>query len=287
MTSNAIRRPVLRAALHHLALGSPAPQTLAAFYERSMGLILERMDDGWLGRAQDRRLLFQPGTPKSLNFAAFAVADGAELDLLRSRLLAQGDRIEQSPTTLFRDDAICVRDPDGNRFVFGLPVAEEYRAPYQGLSALPARLQHVVLASRQAARLASFFQVSLGFALSDDVVDSAGQTRTSFFRCSDEHHSLAVFQAPEDRLDHHCYESGDWGLIRDWGDHLASQRIPLVWGPGRHGPGNNLFAFHHDADGNWVELSAELERVGPDRSPGVWPHEERTLNLWGQGLLRS
>jgi catechol 2,3-dioxygenase-like lactoylglutathione lyase family enzyme len=273
--------------LHHLALGSQAPERLAAFYAQSMGLVIEKTDDGWLGQALDRRVLFQPGKSKALNFAAFAVADNSELDLLRNRLLAQGEPIEKSPAALFRDDAICVRDPDGNRFVFGLPAIEESGATYKGLSAYPARLQHVVLASRQAARLASFFQTALGFALSDNVVDSTGQVRTSFLRCSDEHHSLAVFQAEENRLDHHCYEAGDWGLIKDWSDHLSEQRIPLVWGPGRHGPGNNLFAFHHDADGNWVELSAELERVGPDRLAGVWPHEERTLNRWGQGLLRS
>jgi len=35
----------------------------------------------------------------------------------------------------------------------------------------------------------------------------------------------------------------------------------VKWGPGRHGPGNNLFVFIHDLDGNWVEVSAELEHV--------------------------
>jgi hypothetical protein len=68
---------------------------------------------------------------------------------------------------------------------------------------------------------------------------------------------------------------------------MAGERIPLKWGPGRHGPGNNLFFFIHDTDGNWVEISAELEVVKPDRAVGAWPHEERTLNRWGIGLLRS
>ncbi|WP_375392801.1 VOC family protein, partial [uncultured Sphingomonas sp.] len=106
-------------------------------------------------------------------------------------------------------------------------------------------------------------------------------------RCSHEHHSLAMFQTAEARLDHHCLEAGDWGLIRDWGDHFAGEHIPLKWGPGRHGPGNNLFMFIHDLDGNWIELSAELEQVAPDRAVGDWLHEERTLNSWGAGLLRS
>jgi catechol 2,3-dioxygenase len=36
-----------------------------------------------------------------------------------------------------------------------------------------------------------------------------------------------------------------------------------------------------------VEISAELERVTPDRPVGAWLHEERTLNSWGRGVLRS
>jgi hypothetical protein len=56
---------------------------------------------------------------------------------------------------------------------------------------------------------------------------------------------------------------------------------------GRHGPGNNLFLFFHDPDDNWIELSAEIEFCAIDRPIGTWPHEERTLNSWGSGLLRS
>jgi catechol 2,3-dioxygenase len=133
----------------------------------------------------------------------------------------------------------------------------------------------------------AFFTETIGFVLSDTVVDAEGGLRTFFVRCSPEHHSLAFFAASENRLDHHCYEAGEWNLIRDWADHFAKLQIKLKWGPGRHGPGDNLFLFIHDVDGNWVEISAELEHVAPDKPAGSWPHEERTLNSWGIGLLRS
>jgi catechol 2,3-dioxygenase len=44
--------------------------------------------------------------------------------------------------------------------------------------------------------------------------------------------------------------------------------------------------FIADADGNWIEVSAELEVIY-DRPTKEWPHEERTLNLWGPAILRS
>ena len=87
-------------------------------------------------------------------------------------------------------------------------------------------------------------------------------------------------------LDHHSYEAGEWDTIRDFADHFAARDIRLMWGPGRHGPGNNLFIFIEDPDGNWIEVSAELEVIR-DRPVKHWPHGERTLNLWGNAILRS
>lgn len=277
----------IRATLHHLALTSADPGALANFYGRALGLRVERDGEDYRGAAWQRRLIFKRGADKGLAFAAYAVESASELDALQERARRAQVLIEPSPSPLFGSEAISLRDPDGNRFVFGLAVRGEAEALFEGDARREARLQHVVLASPRAAVLSRFYETVFGFTLSDVVVDEAGGVRTSFLRCSSEHHNLAVFQAAESRLDHHCYEAGDWGLIRDWGDHMASQQIPLAWGPGRHGPGNNLFMFVHDADGNWVEISAELESVSADRPVGSWPHEQRTLNTWGQGLLRS
>ena len=75
--------------------------------------------------------------------------------------------------------------------------------------------------------------------------------------------------------------------IRDWADRFAERHIPLRWGPGRHGPGNNLFFFVTDPDGNWVEFSCDLEQVEGPRPVKTWAHEERTLNSWGAAYMRS
>ncbi|MBT6087541.1 MAG: bleomycin resistance protein, partial [Rhodospirillaceae bacterium] len=102
-----------------------------------------------------------------------------------------------------------------------------------------------------------------------------------------EHHSFAVFSASEVRCDHHAYEVDDWNAVRDWADHMASLNIKLWWGPGRHGPGNNLFFMIKDLHGHQVEISAELEVMPREMAPRVWPLEERSLNLWGPGWIRD
>ena len=275
--------PAMQGHLHHLQILSPDPQALAEFYARCLGMSVRPLHQNWVCQGPQRGLIIAPGPAAHLGFAAFAVSNSSVLLAIGERVRSGGVDVQNISTPLLQSGSIGFSDPDGNCFVFGLPT----ETPAPSSDGLPGRLQHVVLASTNAERMLSFYCDVVGFRLSDRVIDDAGALRTCFLRTDDEHHSLAIFQADENRLDHHCYESPDWNSIRDWGDHFASIRVPVEWGPGRHGPGNNLFVFVHDPDGNWIEISAELEVVKPDRPIGAWPHEERTLNSWGRGVLRS
>ena len=272
----------LRANLHHLKLASPAPDRLANFYGQALDMAVERADGVWTCTGPRRKLLFVEGPAKKLVSAGYAAADEGVLDRLQTRLAAHSVRIDDTPTGLFRERAVSFWDPDGNAIVFGLAEGNSASA-----GRMPARLQHLVVGSTNAGAMVEFYTSVVGLRESDRVNDDEEQMRTSFMRTDSEHHSFAVFQTTECRLDHHCYEVTDWNAIRDWGDRFAELRTPIKWGPGRHGPGNNLFLFIHDPDGNWVELSAELMIV-PDHKPvGRWRHEEHTLNSWGQAFLRS
>ncbi len=277
-------RQALKARLHHIGLSSPHPDALAQFYSNAMGLKLRKTCQGMLGQSSGRQLFFVEGEAKTLSYAAFAIEDADNVHALIARLMEQDwpyTKLDDG-CELFLPGSIAVKDPDGNRLVFGKPRPNDL-----DFGGMIARLQHVVVASTDAARLSSFYQSVLGFTLTDVVIDEEHRMKTAFLRCSEEHHSFAVFQASSNRFDHHCYEAGDWGLIRDWGDHFAALSIKIEWGPGRHGPGNNLFLFIHDPDGNWLEISAELEIVGAERAVGEWPHAERTLNSWGGAPLRT
>jgi catechol 2,3-dioxygenase-like lactoylglutathione lyase family enzyme len=269
--------------LHYLHVGTPNPETLAQFAYDAMQMTVEREGADWICGAPGRLLVYSPGEPKTLLSAGYAVEDPAVLESLRARLRDHGVTLEPLPSPcFFEDDAVTFRDPDRNRLCFGRP-----RGRRPAAEGLPARLQHLVVASTDAQRMTRFYTDVVGFRLSDRVLDDQGVLRTSFMRSDKEHHSLAVFKADVCRLDHHCYETTNWNVLRDWADHFSEAGLTLQWGPGRHGPGNNLFIFVHDPDGNWLEISAELEIVDEQRSIGVWPQAERTLNLWGEGRLRS
>ena len=271
----------LRAHLYYIELGSPDPDKLAQFYRDAFSAEVEDYGASRICWGPERCVIISPGEAKTLQSAGYEVYDAACLDGLAERLAKAGATHKRGATPVFAD-AVGFIDPSGNHIFYGVP--RDHLKNNKGLSG---RIKHVVVASRNCEAMINFYSDVVGLTESDRVLDEEGGIRTSFLRSDHEHHCFAVFQASEDRFDHHCYEAADWNAIRDWGDHFADLRVPVKWGPGRHGPGNNLFLFVHDPDGNWVELSAEIEVVTPDRVRGTWPHEERTLNSWGTAYLRS
>ena len=275
------------ARLDHLQLCSDTPEQLAGFYQATMGMSADRVDqDLWLCAAPERRLLIARGRSRTLGFGAYRCESADGVAALRTRLEGRGVAPAPASNPLFEPGAFSISDPDGNTLLFG--VARPAARGAMAGTALRARLQHLVVASDDVERLVGFYGDTVGLPISDKALQDQRLT-ACWLRTDLEHHSLAVFRTrePQRRLDHHSYEVGDWSLIRDWADHFARQGIKLAWGPGRHGPGNNLFIMIHDPDENWVELSAELEVVHAGRPVGLWPHEENTFNQWGQASVRS
>jgi catechol 2,3-dioxygenase-like lactoylglutathione lyase family enzyme len=267
--------------LHHMLLTSPHPDALAAFYGKAMDMAVSTLPNGqFLCQGPQRRMLVAEGPAKGLGFGAFAARDAEGLGEIRARAVAEAVEILPSPTPLFGAEAFAVRDPDGNQIVFGLAQQEPPRAGLRG------PIQHLTLATHDVDAIEAFYAGKLGFLVSDRVVKPDGTVATCFMRSNHEHHTLACFKADVKGVDHHSYEAGDWAVIKDWCDRMGAHEIPIMWGPGRHGPGNNLFIFVEDPDRNWIEISAELE-VMYDRPVKTWPHGERTLNLWGRAILRS
>ncbi|MDB4239161.1 VOC family protein, partial [Alphaproteobacteria bacterium] len=182
----------------------------------------------------------------------------------------------------YKKGSFSVKDPDENIICFG--VLKDNESPKK--QGIQGPLQHLTFASLDVERFQNFYQNRLGFEVTDRVVTNDGKLATCFTTSNHEHHTIACFKSDVKGMDHHSYEAGDWSYIKDWCDHFVSKNIQLMWGPGRHGPGNNLFVFIEDIDGNWIEISAELETVS-GRPLKNWPQSERTLNLWGKAIMRS
>jgi catechol 2,3-dioxygenase-like lactoylglutathione lyase family enzyme len=233
-------------------------------------------------------MLFRTGTLKSVPMVAYALPTHVHWAAYRERLEAAGVPLYPVAVELrdlLGEHTFGLRDPDRRMILFC--VAPDATGTAGLSTALPARLQHFVCASTQTLTMLEFYRDVLGFVESDRVLDTDGDLSSAFVRSDPEHHSFAVFRAPQPGPDHHAYEVPSWNAIRDWADHCGDLEIPLWWGPGRHGVGNNLFFMIEDPDGYKLEFSAELELMTVEQAFREWPHGPRALNLWGNAWMRS
>ncbi len=290
----AIESPIWPAQLDHLRLNSDEPAKLSAFYADALGYHASALPDGdHLLQGPGRRLVVGKGEPGARPYHGFRLQSRKQLQEVRDFIQGQGLNTEPSPSVIFETDAVAVRDPDGWLNVFGLPrrdLPSQKASPSRSARSLAGRLQHVVVASNNFRAMMAFYEDVLGYVASDYCcadVEDPGSRQVAFYRSDPEHHSFAVFCASDIRSDHHAYEASSWNDIRDWADHMASLDIKIWWGPGRHGPGNNLFFMIQDPHGNQVEISAELEHMPREMTARVWPLEEKTVNLWGPGWIRD
>ena len=275
-------RPELGAVLDHACLRSPEPEKLASFLEVAYGMTRRAVEGGWQCAGPDRTLLVQSGQANSVAYFAYAFESAERLEAHRRGLAARGIAQQPSPSPLFDNSAYAFSDPDGNVVAFGVRA----RSSNETGEPLPARLQHLAFRTPDVAALVAFYE-SLGFVVSDRVQCEEGILRACFMRTDREHHALALFRAADARFDHLSCETRDTVAVVAWADRMASHQIPIHWGIGRHGPGNDVFFMVKDPDGNLMEISADLEVCEAARPAGTWRHEQRTLNLWGNAIMRS
>jgi catechol 2,3-dioxygenase-like lactoylglutathione lyase family enzyme len=156
----------------------------------------------------------------------------------------------------------------------------------------PTKLGHVAAFTPALDPMQAFYQDLLGFKWSDTVGDFF-----VFLRCNADHHAANFMASTKFQGMHHiAYEMRDPNHLIAMLDHLAKHDYRLHWGPGRHGPGHNLFTYHRDPDGHVIELFTQIDVVH-DEAKGYWEprpwHEEypmypktwqvdlATVNQWG------
>jgi 2,3-dihydroxy-p-cumate/2,3-dihydroxybenzoate 3,4-dioxygenase len=143
---------------------------------------------------------------------------------------------------------------------------------------LPVQLTHVVLNSQDAEASATAAERVLGFRVSD---------RTNgmvFVRCNDSHHSTAFARAGFSSLNHIAFEMRDLDAVMRGIGRLRDHGLTPAWGPGRHGPGANVFAYFIAPFGAVVEFSTAVEKVPPDYRVGApedWTWPSGRIDQWG------
>lgn len=149
------------------------------------------------------------------------------------------------------------------------------------------KLGHLAFAVADPAAIVDFYEKILGFRTSDWIGDNF-----AFLRCNPDHHTVNFIRSPTTRMHHIAFEMRDAAHLHNTCDILGQKRIPLLWGPVRHGPGHNVATYHRNPDGQMVEFFAELDRISDEEAgffdPRPW-HRDRPQKpkVWNPELQRD
>lgn len=143
---------------------------------------------------------------------------------------------------------------------------------------LPVKLTHIVFNSVDAEASATQAEDILGFRVSDRTKGMV------FVRCNEAHHSTAFARAGFASLNHIAFEMEDLEAVMRGIGRLRDHQMTPAWGPGRHGPGDNAFAYFIAPFGAVVEFSTAVEKVPDDYRTGTpedWTWPEGRIDQWG------
>lgn len=278
---SAVVRP---ARLAGVTVAVPDPAATASFLEEGIGFPLVEPVDGGLavrcagdyGPDGQTAITLVQGDALALHAVTWEVADATDLDAVAAQL--DGDGLATSRTA---SGGVAFADPAGNPVVLERHATLRVPTPSGGRVG-PRRLGHLNLKTNAPAETAAFYRRQLGMLLSEQIGDGLW-----FLRLAAEHHNLGLRPGARGELHHLGLELNGWHAYEPILDRLAALDVKVEYGPGRHGPGRNLFTYVCDpSSGLRVELFADMAQI-PDAAsyePPRWEAGDRmtkTINRWG------
>lgn len=278
----------------HASYEMPDLEPQIDYYTNVLGLtLIEREKDAaYLASTIDHHsVVLRKGDEIKCVNLGFQIGPDDDLDAFERQTQAQGVKTERKrdaePTI---SDMVTFADPKGTIMeVFRRP--EPLRQKFQLKGIVPHKLGHVAFHVTDVKNVTQFYCDVLGFRVSDWMGD-----HFSFLRCGPDHHTINLIETGKNRHFHTAFELRDWAHMQQACDYLSIHGYRMLWGPGRHGIGHNLFAYHRSPTGLITELFAELDQMkdeslgyfeprpwhrdNPQR-PKVWPKDPNAANLWG------
>lgn len=141
----------------------------------------------------------------------------------------------------------------------------------------PRKVSHVVLNSEDLDGAKDFYCDVLGFRVSDWSED-----QMVFLRCNTDHHSIAFNRADRNSVNHVAFEMPTIDAFMRGIGRMKNGGYPVNWGPGRHGPGNNPFAYYIGPNGFVIEYTCEVLQIDEAAHEAkTWPRKPPLSDLWG------
>lgn len=247
-------------ALHSVEFGVADVERSSAFYEDVWELEPVERD----GRARYFRatgpyhhvVVLHPASEPRLVRANFLAPDRAAVDALHDRIVTAGGKPSHAPRVIDEPGGgygFAFADREGRELRVLSDVATHADARH--IDDRPYKLSHLVLNGADVEGSTAFFRDALGFRLRDQTA------RMDFLGCNADHHSVAITRAGNVSLNHVAFEVPNLDSLMRGSARVRRNGFAIEWGVGRHGPGNNIFAYFLDPSEFVVEYTAEIQQI--------------------------
>lgn len=223
-----------------------------------------------------------------LDVVSLSVPNAVEVDRAATRLRNADAHFISSPGEHFGPGGgygFRFFDLDGRTLEILADVTPASSRPLKEREWHPGKLSHVVLNSTNIEHAARWYAINLGLHISDRLAD-----RMIFLRGDNNaHHIMAIAHNRHISLNHVAYETRGIDEYLRASGRLMRAGLPCVWGPGRHGPGDNTFAYFSDHSGFVAEYTTALQVVDDWGlwTPRVHSVEPEWSDQWGTANIRN
>jgi catechol 2,3-dioxygenase len=155
-------------------------------------------------------------------------------------------------------------------------------AMHEGAAAQPDRphkIAHLNLNAGEYDITTRFMCGALGLRL----IDESARARFLHAECAD-HFSLAIVRARDATLNHIAFDMMDLDSVMRGAGRMRDAGYPIEWGVGRHGPGNNVFAYFAGPEEIPLEYTSEVLQIDESyvpRGPEHWKFAPGRSDQWG------
>src|SRR5262245_42100320 len=281
--------PPIVHALGHVKINTTATDTVVRDATEILGLHVTHSDarETWLssnGRAAELVLLnSDENSAHTIGLEALTVDAVREV---RSRVERAGcSVVSRKPSLDCMAAGVTFATPEGLRFEVHTPTRDnlhERRHPTHGVG--PSRIDHINLISPDPIATRKQLETICGLRLSERMADDS---LSWMYGGNRQHHIVGVVRG-EVGLHHYSFEFREFSNYLKLGDLLDRFDKQMLWGPGRHRPGDNTYAYYTDSSGAMIECSGSMALIADDEGfvPNVItnlerPGNVRCMNVWG------
>lgn len=242
----------------------------------------------WLssnGRAAE--LVFIEAEENSAHTIGLEVLTAADVKEAASRVEAAGCRIvSQDPSMACIEAGVTFTTPEGLQFEFHTPSSDDmYNPRYDSLGIGPRRIDHMNIITPDPLATKAQLEAIGDLRQAERMVD---YSLSWYYGGNRQHHILGLVKRDVPGIHHYSFEFLEFNMYARLGDLLDRHDRQLMWGPGRHRPGDNTYAYYLDSSGCIVEVSGAMMHIADEKNfePRVItnlkrPDNVRDMNVWG------